>query len=139
MRRYIRDARSIGAVPVIVTSLSRRNYKDGKLIEDLNEYAAAARRVAVEEGVNVVDLNAMSTKLLNGMTQKQADQFDAQGHEDQQAENGKRKIDRTHLNAKGQALFGRMVADALVKQQVELGPDIVGQPSAAQVSVTAAK
>jgi lysophospholipase L1-like esterase len=129
IRRYIRDARAIGAVPVIVTSLSRRNYQDGKLIEDLNDYAAAAKRVAAEEDVNVVDLNAMSTKLLTGMTQEEADQFDATGHADQSAENGKVKIDRTHLNPKGQALFGRMVADRLVRLQVELEPDIVGVPA----------
>ncbi|MEG9435736.1 rhamnogalacturonan acetylesterase [Edaphobacter sp. HDX4] len=137
IRKYIRDARAIGAVPAVVTSLSRRNYEDGHLIEDLNAYSAAARRVAAEENVAVVDLNAMSTKLLVGMTQEQADQFDAKGNEDQHAENGKNKMDRTHLNAKGQALFGRMVADSLVRVQVELGPDIVGQP--AQTATSAAE
>lgn len=128
IRRYIRDTRAIGAVPVVVTSLSRRNYKDGKLVEDLNDYAAAAKRVAAEEDVALVDLNAMSTKMLEKMTQEEADQFDATGHADERAENGKSRVDRTHLNAKGQTVFGRMVADTLVKMQVELGPDIVGQP-----------
>ncbi len=77
LRRYIQQARDIGAVPVIVTSLSRRTFKDGKVIEDLGDYAAAARRVAGEEHASVVDLNRMSTALLNTMTQEQADQFDA--------------------------------------------------------------
>jgi lysophospholipase L1-like esterase len=135
IRRYIRDTRAIGAVPIVVTSLSRRNYQDGKLIEDLNDYAAAAKRVAAEEDVTLVDLNAMSTKLLEKMTQEEADQFDAVSHEDQSAENGKSRLDRTHLNAKGQALFGRMVADSLVRMQVELGPDIVGQPTQAGSSL----
>lgn len=133
IRRYIRDTRAIGAVPVIVTSLSRRNYKDGVLVQDLTAYANAAKRVAMEEDVTVVDLNAMSVKMLEKMTQQQADQFDATGHEDQRAENGKSRVDRTHLNAKGQALFGRMVAENLVRMQVELGPDVVG------VAETAAK
>jgi lysophospholipase L1-like esterase len=31
-------------------------------------------------------------------------------------------MDRTHLNPYGQKVFGRMVADAIVKTQVELGP-----------------
>jgi lysophospholipase L1-like esterase len=128
VRRYIRDARAIGAIPIVVTSLSRRNYRDGKLVEDLNAYSAAARRVGMEENVTVIDLNAMSTKLLEGMTQEQADQFDATGHTDQAAENKKTPIDRTHLNEKGQMLFGRMVADTLVRTQVELGPDVVGEP-----------
>jgi len=132
IRRYIRDARAIGAVPVVVTSLSRRNYKDGKLVEDLTAYANAAKRVGMEENVTVVDLNAMSVKLLKGMTQAQADEFDAETHPDAAAENkGPVKLDRTHLNAKGQAVFGRMVADNLVRTQVELGPDIVGVPAAA--------
>jgi lysophospholipase L1-like esterase len=136
IRRYIRDARAIGAVPVVVTSLSRRNYKDGVLVQDLKDYSAAARRVGMEENVTVVDLNAMSTKLLEGMTQQQADQFDATGHEDQRAENKKSTIDRTHLNPKGQALFGRMVADTLVRTQVELGPDVIGEPAKAKAAGT---
>jgi len=129
IRRYIRDARAIGAVPVVVTSLSRRNYKDGVLVQDLKDYSAAAKRVGMEENVTVIDLNAMSVKLLEGMTQAQADEFDATGHEDQRAENKKSVIDRTHLNPKGQALFGRMVADTLVRTQVELGPDVIGEPA----------
>ena len=36
------------------------------------------------------------------------------------------KLDRTHLNPRGQEVFGRMVADQLVRTQVELGPDVVG-------------
>ena len=129
IRRYIRDARAIGAVPVVVTSLSRRNYKNGVLVQDLKDYSAAAKRVGMEENVTVIDLNAMSTKLLEGMTQEQADQFDATGHEDQRVENKKSPVDRTHLNPKGQALFGRMVADTLVRTQVELGPDVLGEPA----------
>ena len=129
IRRYIRDARAIGAVPVVVTSLSRRNYRDGVLVQDLKNYSAAARRVGMEEDVAVIDLNAMSTKLLEGMTQAQADEFNATGHEDQRAENQKAAVDRTHLNPKGQALFGRMVADTLVRTQVELGPDVIGEPA----------
>jgi hypothetical protein len=72
----------------------------------------------------------MSVKLLKGMTQAEADEFDATTHPDAAAENkGPAKPDRTHLNAKGQAVFGRMVADSLVRTQVELGPDIIGQPA----------
>jgi lysophospholipase L1-like esterase len=37
-------------------------------------------------------------------------------------------LDRTHLNPYGQKVFGRIVADQLVRTQVELGPDVVGEP-----------
>ena len=136
IRRYIHDVQATGAIPVVVTSLSRRNYKNGILVQDLNDYAAAARRVGMEENVTVIDLNAMSVKLLNSMTQEQADQFNATGHADQRAENKKSLVDRTHLNARGQALFGRMVADTLVRTQVELGPDLIGEPTKPRSAAT---
>jgi lysophospholipase L1-like esterase len=127
--------RAIGGVPVIVTSLSRRTFVDGTVKEDLKDYAAAARRVAAEEDITCIDLNSLSTRLLNTMTQVQADEFDAIGHADAKAENAVNSgptaappLDRTHLNDKGKAVFGRMVADNLVRTQVELGPDVVGEP-----------
>lgn len=130
LRRFISDVRAMGGVPVILTPLSRRNYKDGVLIQDLTAYANAARHVAEEENVTLVDLNAMSVKVLEGMTQAQADEFDAAGHPDAKAENkGQTKLDRTHLNAKGQAFFGRMVADELVRERPELKDDVVATPS----------
>jgi lysophospholipase L1-like esterase len=108
-----------------VTSLSRRTYKDGKLVLDLSAYANAAKRVAIEEDVPLIDLNASSVKLLETMTQEQADQFDAAAHPDAAGNIGP---DRTHLNTAGAAVFGRMVADGLSKVCVELAPDIKGEP-----------
>jgi pectin methylesterase-like acyl-CoA thioesterase len=126
LRRYIAETRAAKARPVIVTSLSRRTYKDGKLVQDLTAYANAAKRVAAEENVPLIDLNAASVKLLQTMTQEQADLFDAEAHPDAAGNKGP---DRTHLNAKGAMVFARMVADDLAKVCVELGPDIKGEPA----------
>ena len=138
LHRYIADVRVIGAVPVLVTSLSRRNYKDGVLVEDLTAYADATRKVAADEYITLIDLNQMSVAMLKRMTQEQADKFDKGNDPD----SGKpatadatatgvdapapAALDRTHLNPNGQKVFGRLVADAMVKTQVELGPDLIG-------------
>jgi lysophospholipase L1-like esterase len=142
LHRYIADVRAIGAVPVLVTSLSRRNYKDGVLVEDLTSYADATRKVAADEYITLIDLNQMSVAMLKRMTQAQADKFDKGNDPD----TGKpvavaadatatgveapapAALDRTHLNSYGQKAFGRVVADAIVKTQVELGPDLIGIP-----------
>jgi lysophospholipase L1-like esterase len=131
LRLYIRDTRAAGAIPVLVTPLSRRNYKDGILVQDgLDEYAAAMRQVAAEEKVALVDLYAMSRTLLETLTQQQADAFDAVHHPDGVAENhGSTGPDRTHLNDLGKKTFGRMVADSVIRTEVELGPDIQGLPA----------
>ena len=57
LHRYIADVRAIGGVPILVTSLSRRTYKDGVLVEDLTAYVDAAKKVGAEEYVTVIDLN----------------------------------------------------------------------------------
>jgi hypothetical protein len=43
--------------------------------------------------------------------------------------NQKSSLDRTHLNEQGKKVFGRLVADTLIKTQVELGPDVIGEPA----------
>ncbi|HEY4379811.1 MAG TPA: GDSL-type esterase/lipase family protein [Acidobacteriaceae bacterium] len=146
LHRFVADVRAIGAVPVLVTSLSRRTIKDGVLVEDLTPYVEAARKVAAEEYITCVDLNQMSVAMLKRMTQDQADKFDKGVDPDTgkpvvvAAKDGvaatasggdapvAAALDRTHLNPYGQKVFGRMVADALVKTLVELGPDLIGVP-----------
>ena len=122
LRRYVQDVRSIGATPILVSSLSRRNYKDGKLVDDgLEAYAAATRHLAAEENVAFVDLFALSRRLLAGMTQQQADKFDMVGHPDAKAEAaGPRKPDRTHLNEQGKSVFGRVVANEVIRSEAAL-------------------
>ncbi|MGA1983212.1 MAG: GDSL-type esterase/lipase family protein [Acidobacteriaceae bacterium] len=142
LQRYIDDVRAIDAVPVLVTSLSRRTFKDGKVVEDLTDYVNATREVGARNYITVIELNALSTALLNRGTQEQADKFDKGNDPD----TGKpvavaadatatgvdapapAALDRTHLNPYGQKVFGRLVADAIVRTQVELGPDLIGVP-----------
>jgi hypothetical protein len=72
----------------------------------------------------------MSSRMLSGMTQEQADAFDAVAHPDAAAENSSTvRPDRTHLNDKGKQVFGRMVADNVIRTEVELGPNVIGIPS----------
>jgi lysophospholipase L1-like esterase len=140
LRRYVSDVRAMGAIPILVSPLSRRNYLNGKLFDDgLRAYAEAVRAVAASEHVTFVDLFALSTRYLDTLTQAQADMLDATGHPDAKAENGSaQKPDRTHLNAEGKALFGRMVADNAERLEPSLGPDVVGEPATAQSPLQAA-
>jgi len=137
---FIHDVRAIGAVPVIISPLARRTFDNGKPHNaDLQLYANAARRVAEQEGVTFVDLLSMSDKLLSTMTQAQADRFDAADHPDKRAESGDAKLDRTHLNDEGKEVFGRIVADNLSRQLVELGPDVIGIPASPAQSMPSAQ
>ncbi|RXK61796.1 rhamnogalacturonan acetylesterase [Lacibacter luteus] len=64
LKQYIAEVKKKGGIPVLVTSMHRRNFdKDGKIINTLLEYPEAVRQTAKEENVAVVDLNAMSKVL----------------------------------------------------------------------------
>lgn len=64
---FIDAVKAKGAHPVVVTPVERRRFRDGKPYGTLQDYAEAAKRVAAEKGVPVIDLNAMSLKLYEAL------------------------------------------------------------------------
>ncbi len=67
LRRYVAEIRAAGAHPVLVTPLTRRQFEDGVLVDDLAPWAEATRTVARELDVTLVDLHARSRALVQGM------------------------------------------------------------------------
>jgi len=136
MRQYVREVRAAGARAVLVTSLTRRTFKDGKLSDTLEPWAAATRRAAAEEKVPVLDLNADSTAAVQKMGPTEANKLamtappqaviDAalQGNSITVPANPPTTFDYTHLGDRGSAFFGRMVADEVAKTIPELRPYI---------------
>jgi len=64
LRRFVREARAAGAVPILVTPLSRREFRDGKLHNTLASWSAQVRKVAAETETPLLDLNARSAELV---------------------------------------------------------------------------
>jgi len=67
LRRYVAQVRAAGAEPVLLTPLTRRQFTNGELIDDLAPWADAVRRVATELNVPLVDLHARSRMLVQAM------------------------------------------------------------------------
>ena len=60
LRRFVEEVRAKGAIPVLVTPLTRREFKDGKLKNSLASWSDQVRGVAKALDVPLVDLNALS-------------------------------------------------------------------------------
>ena len=75
LRRYVAETRARGAVPVRVTPLTRRQFVDGQVQNDLEPWAAAIRGVAQETGAPLVDLNASSVAAVQAMGPAMAARF----------------------------------------------------------------
>ena len=65
--QWIKAVQAKGATAVIVTSMNRHTFKDGKVYNSLEEYPRLAREAAAETGAALIDLNAQSKILYEAL------------------------------------------------------------------------
>ena len=106
MARYVDEVRAAGAQPILVTSLARRIFRDGKIESTLTPYVEAVKKLAAEKHVPLVDLHARSIAQLEAMGPEAAMVFDPPGKKPGEP-------DHTHLTKKGADLTAALVADEL--------------------------
>ncbi|KUJ08390.1 SGNH hydrolase, partial [Mollisia scopiformis] len=118
LKAMAQDVMAAGGTPILVTSLSRRNYDASGLIKpDLANVVNATLSVAMANWCPFIDLNKASMKYLNAIGEANAMMYDRVAG------------DSTHLNAAGDLLFGNMVSwflsssDIGVQVEAFLGPN----------------
>src|SRR5580704_5691103 len=130
LARYVDDVRAIGGKPVLVTSLTRRNFDesgDGKLAPNLMPYVEAMKHVAAEKNVPLLDLHADSVALCEKIGPDETAKFNP-------IKDG--KPDTTHLNASARVVFARLVVEELRKELPELAPHLLTEPNTTEVPAT---
>ena len=91
--------RAKGATPVFATPIVRLNYSGGRISDTrLDEWAAAMREVATDEGVDLVDMREMTRQLANDAGEAEALTWYVDG-------------DRTHPAPKGARLYAELFID----------------------------
>jgi lysophospholipase L1-like esterase len=108
LRQYIKEARSAGAKPILVTPVARRTFKDGKPVTTLQPYADAMKKVGQETDTPVIDLHAVSFELYGKLGDEGSADLSAS------------KADRTHFSRKGARAMARLVAEALPRAVPDL-------------------
>lgn len=123
LNRYVDEARAAGAIPILVTSLARRNFnKDGSLRDEVGPYVTAMKAVAADKKVPLVDLHARSYEVVKDLGPVASEDLGPI------LPNGKR--DHTHLSPKGQVMMAKLVVDELRTAVPDLAPYL--KPSLAQ-------
>ncbi|KAI5358361.1 putative SGNH hydrolase-type esterase domain, SGNH hydrolase superfamily [Septoria linicola] len=109
---FIDEVRSSGGEPILITPLTRRGFDTSvsppKIIENLSAEREATISVAKIKKTKFIDLNLASTKYCNAIGPEASWKYNLI--------NATSEGDRTHLNAWGSVVFGRMVSDLLVEQ-----------------------
>ena len=101
MRRYIRETRAAGAIPIVCSPIPRNDWKNGKVVRSPQSYAGWAKSVAEAEGVAFIDLNDII-----------ATRYEAMGPE---AVKPFFPVDHTHTDKAGAQLNAEIVMAELKK------------------------
>ncbi|KAJ4287214.1 hypothetical protein N0V90_012612 [Kalmusia sp. IMI 367209] len=115
---YAKDLKAVGAVPIIITPITRRTFVDGKVRQDFVEWRGKAIAAAKDGGAKWLDLTLASTNYVNSIGEENAQYYNY----------GSAGTDKTHLNSAGSKVFGRMVADLLLAKRPDLEVFFKKQP-----------
>jgi lysophospholipase L1-like esterase len=99
MRKYIRDTKAKGAIPVVCSPIPRNEWKEGKIIRSKESYAGWAEQIAKEERAYFIDLNELVAANYEQMGADAVKPFFPADH--------------THTDINGAKLNARIVTDQL--------------------------
>ncbi|WP_066665104.1 MULTISPECIES: rhamnogalacturonan acetylesterase [unclassified Sphingomonas] len=155
LTKMVEEVRAAGAIPVLVTPLTRRVFKNGKLDNNLDEWSEEVRKVAAATKTPLVDLNRRSAAVVQklgaedsmalaqaeptaeeraaakaGTTLKQRSTEEAREPDLPTRPGGARgqhtrKFDYTHLGETGAGVFARLMADDLARAVPALASQLV--------------
>jgi lysophospholipase L1-like esterase len=104
MRKYIRDTKERGAIPIVCSPIPRNDWKDGKVIRSSESYSKWAEQVATEEGAYFINLNDDIAVKYESMGQETVKPFFP--------------VDHTHTNLDGAKLNAEIVIDGIKKLKI---------------------
>lgn len=99
MRKYVRDSRAKGAIPILCSPIPRKIWKDGHIERNADNYGGWARQVAEQEQIGFLDLNELIASRYDQMGPAQVETMFADPH--------------THTSLIGAELNARVVVSAL--------------------------
>ena len=130
LKLFISKIRDKNAIPVIVTSTSRRAFNDsGKVVNTLGNYPDAARKVAKEQNVPLIDLNIMTAKFYEAMgnegSKKAFVWYPANSFPNQLND----LADNTHFNSYGAYQIAKCIIEGIRSNHLGIEKYIINAPS----------
>ena len=99
MRKYVKETKAKGAIPIVCSLIPRENWKDGKVIRSNDSWALWAKQIAEQEGAYFIDLNELVSARYEQMGEAEVHKFF--------------QVDHTHTNLDGAKLNAEIVASEL--------------------------
>ena len=113
LKHFVEEARKKGGIPVLITPVQRRTFDaSGKITNSHGDYPEAVRQAAKEDGVSLIDLNAMSKDLYEALGPERSGLLFKPG-------------DGTHHNNYGSYELAKCIVAAIEKQKLPLGKYLI--------------
>jgi lysophospholipase L1-like esterase len=114
LERYVQEAREKGAVPILMTSIVRRNFNEnGVLVDTHKEYPLAARLTANDLKVPLVDLQLLTEQLEISYGPENSKKLHLHYKKGETAYYPEGKDDDTHLSKLGAESVAKLAVNAL--------------------------
>jgi len=112
--RFVQESREKGAVPILLTSIARRNFNDkGVLVPTHGDYPLETRLVAQEYKVPFIDLEYYTELLEQSYGPEKSKQLHLHYKAGENPYYDKDKADDTHLSLKGAAAIAQIVINQI--------------------------
>jgi len=126
LKYFVKTFREKGGIPVIVTSTSRRSFDTaGKVVETLGDYPDAARKVAAELKVPLIDLNKETKFFYEALgveeSKKAFVHYPANTYPGQTTA----LADNTHFNPYGAYQIAKIIVQGVMDQKIKIKKYII--------------
>jgi len=121
LERYVNEARAKGAIPVLMTSIVRRNFNEnGVLIDTHKEYPLVVRMVANDLKVPFVDMQLLTEQMEIAYGPENSKKLHLYYKEGEDPYYPKGKEDDTHLSKLGAETVAKLAAKSLKALKIGL-------------------
>lgn len=120
--QYIEITRSKGAIPVLLTQVCRRWWKEEGLADSHGEYLKECHRVAKESGVLFIDAEKLTRDWLTPLGDEGSRKYFMNLPAGKYPSHPDGKNDNTHFTVEGARIVARMIGRELIKIVPELAP-----------------
>lgn len=121
LERYVKETRAKGAIPILMTSIVRRNFNEnGVLIDTHKEYPLVVRMVANDMNVPFVDMQLLTEQLEIAYGPENSKKLHLHFKEGEEPYYPKGKDDDTHLSKLGADLEAKLAAESLKNMKTGL-------------------
>ncbi|WP_346768709.1 GDSL-type esterase/lipase family protein [Paenibacillus sp. HB172176] len=127
LARYVNGARQRGATPVLLTPVGRRDFN--LITQEFNvsfpEYVEAAKEVAEELDVELIDLSALSIAYYNQIGMAATEDIFLYAYPGEYPKYPRGVSDNTHFNGYGAQVIAGLVAEAVQEMGLSISPFVI--------------